>query len=210
MTEYDYSEEGRRRYMATQKRIAKWVDNTESAPQLKSPFAPRSNTGSDATARPPPHGPSRLGPGSHRPSTMQYSRGPATMTQHTYRASHAGSRPPPSALRSQFSAHPPPSPSHGASRAAPTTVYPSESISQAPMQRSQNSSSSQHSRSTHRSSASSSHSHHTHHHHRAPTYIISPPPSPAGSQGVIILPRRGKAPRVVVRVPSLPLLDVGC
>ncbi|KAJ7222826.1 hypothetical protein B0H12DRAFT_1328985 [Mycena haematopus] len=38
MTEYDFSEEGRQRFLASQKRIAKWVHSTKraSAPQLPS------------------------------------------------------------------------------------------------------------------------------------------------------------------------------
>ncbi|KAJ7090622.1 hypothetical protein C8R44DRAFT_817764 [Mycena epipterygia] len=194
MTEYDYSEEGRRRYIATQNRIAKWVDHTDSVPQLKSPFSPRSSTGSDATARPHQYGPSRAGSGSRRPPTMQFSRGPST--HQTYRPSQAGTRPPPSGLRSQI--YPPPS-QGGGSRPPASTVYPSQSISQAPMH-SQHSAPTHSSQSHRSSSASSHHSRHTHHQHRPSTYVISPPPSPShgnGPQGVIIFPRRRKAPTVV-------------
>ncbi|KAJ6630425.1 hypothetical protein B0H10DRAFT_986063 [Mycena sp. CBHHK59/15] len=134
MTEYDYSEEGRRRYIATQNRIAKWVHDSESSPQLKSPFSPRSNTGSDATVRQQQYGPSR--PSSHRSSTMQFSRGPTS--QHSHRTSQA-SGPPPSRLSSQI--YPA---SQGGSRAPASTVHPSQSISQAPSQRMESSPSHHH------------------------------------------------------------------
>ncbi|KAJ7694406.1 hypothetical protein B0H17DRAFT_1199270 [Mycena rosella] len=167
MTEYDYSEEGRARYAATQKRIAQWAHGTPTLSSLKSPFTPRSSvySGSDATAR-PHHGPSRAP--SHHPSTHQSHR---PSTHHTYRPSQAGTR----------------------SQVTSSTVYPSQSISQAPAPSAHRSHAS-----THRSS-SSHHSHHTHHYHSPPppsTYVVSPPPGHV-SRGVIILRQRGQAPSIV-------------
>jgi hypothetical protein len=198
MTEYDYSEEGRRRYIATQNRIANWANNTPSPSQLRSPFAPSSSASSQATARPRQY--SSSGTGSRQASMMQFSPGPMTHRTHqTYRQSQAPSRPPPSGGRSQAY----PSPSQGSFRSPASTVFPSQSISQAPTQRMWSTASPSTHAPTHRSHRSSSHhsSHHSHHHHRSPTYIISPPPS-AGHRtpGVIILPRKGKGPKVVVRV----------
>ncbi|KAJ7288874.1 hypothetical protein C8J57DRAFT_1281466 [Mycena rebaudengoi] len=84
MTEYDYSEEGYQRHLATQSRIATWVDRTQSVPQAN-PFTPptpaagqpqplphdsdrgrkrRSSTGKHKTrdAAPPPPMPLRMDP----------------------------------------------------------------------------------------------------------------------------------------------------
>jgi len=180
MSEYDYSEEGRRRYIATQNRIAQWVHSTESSPQLASPFSSPSNTGSGGSTQ----GRHRYGyPGtaSHPPPAMQY--GP--MTQGTH---HVHRHQPPSGF------HPPVS-GYSPSSSRSSTVLPSHSISQAPIQHMW----STNSPSTH-SPPTSHHSKRTHHHHRSRTYIIPPPP-PHGyaprSPGVIILPRRGMAPQVV-------------
>jgi len=192
MTEYDYSEEGRRRYIATQNRIAKWVHHTESSSQLMSPFSPPSRTGS-------------------RPSTTHFSHGPMTSPTHqTYRHSHAPHDSPFSLYDLPSHVYPASSQSSSSSRSGPaSTMSPSDSISQAqapvlqmPMHQFHRSSSSHHSsHHTHPSSHRSSHAHHAHHRHRAPTYIISPPPPPSGhayrAPGVIILPRPGRTPQVV-------------
>lgn len=48
MTEYDYSEEGYKRYLETQQRISRWVDNTNShSNEYKSPFGARSDVGTE-------------------------------------------------------------------------------------------------------------------------------------------------------------------
>ncbi|KAJ3977030.1 hypothetical protein EV361DRAFT_146291 [Lentinula raphanica] len=48
MTEYDYSPAAYQRYMDTQNRIARWVDNTEAHHQaFREPFGPRSDIGED-------------------------------------------------------------------------------------------------------------------------------------------------------------------
>ncbi|KAJ7290299.1 hypothetical protein C8J57DRAFT_1275640 [Mycena rebaudengoi] len=185
MTEYDYSPEARQRYMATQNRIANWVDKTESYPHLKSPFTPRSSTGSASTARPQHYSSSHTS--SSKTPTTQSSRG--AMTHQFHRSSHATSRPPTSAHRSQMH----PTPSRGYSRAGASTVSPSHSISQAPgpMQPIYENPRSHHS--SHRSS------HHSQRHQQSPSYVISPPSSPRqGSSGVVIIPRGGgRTPHVI-------------
>ncbi|KAJ3740644.1 hypothetical protein DFH05DRAFT_1463176 [Lentinula detonsa] len=51
MTEYDYSPAAYQRYMETQNRIAKWVDNTEAHHEAFCvPFGPRSDMGEDDLA----------------------------------------------------------------------------------------------------------------------------------------------------------------
>ncbi|KAJ7192070.1 hypothetical protein GGX14DRAFT_480414 [Mycena pura] len=200
MTEYDYSEDGRRRFMATQQRIAKWA---QSAPTPADPFTPRTIV---PTARPSQFGPaaSGAGPGSRastaRAPPMHLSRRFGSSTHHTVRSSRAPSMQ--SHSRSPSMQSHSRSPSHAYTHthtARAPSVSPSESISQAgarsPSVRTQQSRGP-----SHFSGAGSSHTTHTvHHHHRPTTYIISAPPSPAParSQGVIILPRRGKAPKVV-------------
>ncbi|KAJ7239252.1 hypothetical protein C8J57DRAFT_1372728 [Mycena rebaudengoi] len=63
MTEYDYSEEGYRRFQQTQNRITNWVDKTEQhAPQFKSPFVPRSDVDSAFYNQPQPQHSSRRTP----------------------------------------------------------------------------------------------------------------------------------------------------
>ncbi|KAJ7261056.1 hypothetical protein C8J57DRAFT_1336951 [Mycena rebaudengoi] len=63
MTEYDYSEEGYRRFQQTQNRIANWVDKTEQhAPQFKSPFVPRSDVDNAFYNQPQPQHSSRRTP----------------------------------------------------------------------------------------------------------------------------------------------------
>jgi hypothetical protein len=48
MTEYDYSPEGYQRYMETQNRIARWIDNTEAHHRaFRVPFGPRSDVDED-------------------------------------------------------------------------------------------------------------------------------------------------------------------
>ncbi|KAJ6559817.1 hypothetical protein B0H19DRAFT_1145856 [Mycena capillaripes] len=165
MSEYDYSEEGRRRYIATQNRIAQWVQSTESSPQLASPFSPPSNTGSGSSTQ-GRHLYGYPGTASHPPPAMQY--GPMT-----HGNPHVHRHQPPSGF------HPPVS-GYSPSSSRSSTVLPSHSISQAPIQQMWSTKSP----STH--SPHSSHSHRTHHHHRSRT-----------APGVIILPRRGMAPQVV-------------
>ncbi|KAJ7509036.1 hypothetical protein B0H11DRAFT_1361150 [Mycena galericulata] len=87
MTEYDYSEEGRRRYVATQNRIAKWVHQTESAPTLKSPFTPRSHTGSAAPTVYPSQSISQA-PMSPSPSTHHSQSSRTSSSSHRSHHSH--------------------------------------------------------------------------------------------------------------------------
>lgn len=54
MTEYDYSPEGYQRYLETQRRISKWVDNTNAhAPEFRSPFGARSDVQSQSSSNNP-------------------------------------------------------------------------------------------------------------------------------------------------------------
>ncbi|KAJ3838643.1 hypothetical protein EV361DRAFT_146327 [Lentinula raphanica] len=57
MTEYDYSPEGYQRYLDTQRRISRWVENTNAyASQFRSPFGYRTEPSSSSRSRPNPHG----------------------------------------------------------------------------------------------------------------------------------------------------------
>ncbi|KAJ7027091.1 hypothetical protein C8F04DRAFT_1123437 [Mycena alexandri] len=173
MTEYDFSEEGRRRQIETQNRISTWVRSTESSPQLKSPFSAPSHTGSSGSGR--PH---HRGAGSQQPPMSHRTHQSYRQLQRPSRSVHSGSG---SRSSSQKSSH-------------TSTLFPSPSISHAPV-----------SPSTHYGPAHSSHrsshhsSHHACHHPQPRTYIVSPPPSTEYSRtpGVIILPRHGQAPQVV-------------
>lgn len=73
MTEYDYSPEAMDRFLATQDRIARWVDKTKQQPPAN-PFTPQT---------PAPHAPQPLP--FHDPRSSKHKRS----------ASHGGSRPPP-------------------------------------------------------------------------------------------------------------------
>lgn len=201
MTEYDYSAEGRQRYLATQTRITNWVNSTPSPSQLSSPFSPSSHTGSHATTR-----------SSHSSSSAHSHRAPQTRSTYgspSHQPSRALGSPSCGGLSSHV--HIPPSSSSSfrsgsGSRPFAASVTPSQSISQAPMRHAHSHSS------THRSSSSSHHSSHhshspvhshsNHHYQRQPSaYIISPPPSRHAHRtpGIIIFPRVGHSPQVVVR-----------
>ncbi|KDR84929.1 hypothetical protein GALMADRAFT_300678 [Galerina marginata CBS 339.88] len=75
MTEYDYSPEGYERFLATQNRIANWVDQTEqSRPQFEHPFQPGSAAG-------PSMRPGNLSYDSHRKLSK---RSPPASPTHPY------------------------------------------------------------------------------------------------------------------------------
>ncbi|KAF7342743.1 hypothetical protein MSAN_01989400 [Mycena sanguinolenta] len=192
MTEYDYSEEGRQRFLSTQRRITKWVRSTESAsaPQFRSqPYSP------------PPMGSEAFRLQDYHPSASHSHRSHGQTSHRTYHESQP-SRMSPSSSRSGSGSH-------------FSSVTPSQSISQAPRTPSSTHSHSHsptHSVSHHSSShyshpssyhsLSHSHSHHHHHRHRHPTYVTPQPVLPPNTYGyrtpgVIIIPRRGQSPQVV-------------
>ncbi|KAJ7772363.1 hypothetical protein B0H16DRAFT_1513228 [Mycena metata] len=181
MTEYDYSEEGRRRQIETRNRITRWVRSTESSHELTSPFSASYHSGSSGSGR------------RHSRSTRSH-HAPTHRAHQSYLQSQTPSHSAYSDSTSRYHS----SSSHSSSRTS--TVFPSHSISQAPV--SLRSSSAPHAplHSSHRPSHHSSR-HHSHHHPPSRTYIVSPPPSAQHyrASGVIILPRHGQAPRVVVR-----------
>ncbi|KAJ7060304.1 hypothetical protein C8F01DRAFT_192743 [Mycena amicta] len=193
MTEYDYSGEGRRRFMATQRRIANWVDQTESTPTLKSPFTPRSVTSSHhrgshsawPSSSKSKHPSSRSHSDSHSSSGTRTSRTSShSSSRHTdsytstvspsdsisqvssHRPSHLHSHSHSSGTRFRHTSHGHPAPMLMANPPTPTYSYPTYTTAQQYV----------------RPSADGR------------SYIISRAPS---TQGMVIFPQPGRAPRVV-------------
>ncbi|KAJ7054582.1 hypothetical protein C8F01DRAFT_478540 [Mycena amicta] len=187
MTEYDYSGEGRRRFMATQRRIANWVDQTESSPTLKSPFTPRSvatsshHRGSHSSSKSKPHPSSRShsssGTRTSRTSSHSSSRHTGSYTStvspsdsisqvSSHRPSHSHSHSHSSGTRFRHTSHGHPVPMLMANPPTPTYSYPTYATAQQYV----------------RPSADGR------------SYIISRAPS---TQGMVIFPQPGRAPRVV-------------
>lgn len=192
MTEYDYSEEGYRRYMATQHRIAKWTEDTANcASQFQSPFIPASGARTARTAssyRPLPARRNSHSGTAHTAAnfnfgrggtTYHYSQAPPSSSRH-----HAPTPPPLITRRSQT--HPSPSQSSRYSSSSRPVQQPSPSAT---------------SPSRHSSGHSSSHRHHHHRHqsNNSPTYVIeTPAPSKHYTNGYVIVPPGYGQVRVVV------------
>jgi len=177
MTEYDYSEEGYRRYMATQHRIAKWTEDTANcASQFQSPFVPGSEARTARTTssyRPLParrHSHSRT---VHSAANTNFRRGG---TPHHY------SQAPPSSSR--HTAHAPPPLITRRSQAYSFHGQSSHySSSSRPVQQPTSYATSP---SRHSSGRSSSHRHHQ---SNSPTYVIqTPAPSKHYTNGYVIVP----------------------
>ncbi|KAJ7479250.1 hypothetical protein FB451DRAFT_175457 [Mycena latifolia] len=199
MMEYDYSPQARAKYDATQRRIAAWARATPSGPQLKSPFAPSSTSGSGSGSG---SGYGYAGPSAYR-----------APTHHTYRAptSHAGTRSQgraPSVTPSESISQAPSRLHHTRSSHSSSSHHSSSHHSRSQASYSSYSSPSSHSRSSSSHHSRSQASYSSSHGRSAPSayvvatpgpgpsaYVVAPPPGAAGTGGVIILPRRGHAPR---------------
>ncbi|KAE9398922.1 hypothetical protein BT96DRAFT_1105039 [Gymnopus androsaceus JB14] len=162
MTEYDYSPEGYQRYLDTQKRISKWVNNTNAhSNEFRSPFGARSDVPSSSSRTPPPssssakskpHGGSSSG---DRSRVREDDRGrrssisSATLRPSVSSGSNAAyhrQRSPQTTRHSSIYSPPP-------ERASRTAVIPTQALHVRPSQ-------------THRRSQSLSHFHSQSNHHR--------------------------------------------
>ncbi|KAF7297442.1 hypothetical protein MIND_00977800 [Mycena indigotica] len=177
MTEYDYSPEGQRRYQATQRRIANWVNQTASTPSLKSPFTPRSVVSSSGRTQSHPLAPatkvhSSSGTASHRKDNASVTTPPPPP-------------PPPPTV------YPSDSISQVSSRRSSHSSRSSRSHKSAGRSRHTSSK-------THYSKPYIATEQNVRPSADGRSYIISPPPSPPGrSHGMIIFPQAGRAPHVV-------------
>ncbi|KAF9535414.1 hypothetical protein CPB83DRAFT_830438 [Crepidotus variabilis] len=172
MTEYDYSPEAYERYLATQNRIAKWVDDAERhRPEFKHAVPTNQSRDNSRDSSPEPSRRLKRSGSSRRPKPNLFIS-PPPFDSDSDDPEMYGPGPGPMPLSAPGMMYAGPQPNHYPNM-MPASAMPQPMLSPPPMMLPPT-----YITSPRRSSSHRHHHGHSHKHHRSPSYIPSPQPSP--------------------------------